>query len=254
MRHDVWLPVRELTEMNMEMQFAPRHRRFASSFCTRDLTHLDPAAVCRSDRDACKIRNAMCMSKGELSDHCLCRPGSCATSAGVCVEKECTKDVAKVDGAMNAAGGMSQSKAVEQALADQAKLDDSSVDDDQKDVGKNGAKTSLVDVGEPHTGSSSADMNKRALSGLKDVKAGADVSPDAAALKRARGEPKVHEVTKKPPVAEPTKKTPADAKAKSGTSSDDHTRDAGKDRPWRERLKQWAGTQAKRVHEWASRV
>lgn len=81
-----------------------RHRRFASSLLTVDLTHIDPRATCRHDPGSCEVRNAVCDNEAveggsqKPTYHCLCRPGSAAVAAGVCVPDKCTMDVAKVGG------------------------------------------------------------------------------------------------------------------------------------------------------------
>lgn len=111
------------------VEFLPVRRRMASSFCTTDLTQIDPTAMCRSDVDACMVRNAICKSApdkpgSEASFHCVCRPGACAVGAGICVDQKCTMDVAKVEGALGAGNSKQQGQAVEQAQKLQKELDD----------------------------------------------------------------------------------------------------------------------------------
>lgn len=115
--------------LSLDAEFAPLHRRMVSSFCTTDLTKVDPTAICQSRRDACMVRNAVCDSMSltpgnPASFHCVCRPGSCAVSAGVCVERKCTKDVAKVEGALNAGDSKQQDAAIKHAQDEQNKLDE----------------------------------------------------------------------------------------------------------------------------------
>jgi len=77
-------------------EFAAMHRQMATSFCTIDLTKVDPGALCRTRRGSCMVRNAVCDSEPQDGKqptyHCLCRPGSCATISGICVQEQCTSD------------------------------------------------------------------------------------------------------------------------------------------------------------------
>lgn len=123
---------------------AHRHQR-ATSFCTIDLTKVDPGALCKSKRGSCMMRNAVCDSEAagghKPTYHCLCRPGSCATSAGVCVEEKCTKEVAKVlDG-----GAGADSQKAKSALAEQEKLDNA-VPDDKETKGQKSADKKQPDM------------------------------------------------------------------------------------------------------------
>jgi len=75
------------------------------------------------------VRNAICenipiMHGSKASYHCVCRPGSCGVSAGVCVEQKCTKDVAKIEGGLAAGYGPQQKEAILQAEKAQKHLDE----------------------------------------------------------------------------------------------------------------------------------
>lgn len=94
----------DVAKVHVDIPFYSRHRRFASSLLTVDLTHIDPRATCRHDPGSCEVRNAVCDNEAveggsqKPTYHCLCRPGSAAVAAGVCVPDKCTMDVAKVGG------------------------------------------------------------------------------------------------------------------------------------------------------------
>jgi len=114
--------------MEVPLECSVRHQRVASSFCTTDLTKIDTSAICRDHRDACLVRNAVCESiplkpGAKPTFHCVCRPGSCGVSAGVCVEQKCTKDIAKVEGGLSAGNGPQKQAAIKHAQSVQDKLD-----------------------------------------------------------------------------------------------------------------------------------
>lgn len=172
------------------LQVGLGHPRMVSSFCTTDLTDIDQGAICsKSNSRVCAARNAVCEEDAEKpgkmpSYHCVCRPGTCGVGAGLCVDKGCTEDVAKAEGALSVGDGEQKEKAMEHAIKSQRVLDVAGDDEVEGDVVEPAAPKAAAKP-EKQEGPTVDDESGKAPANGANKKAAGDKAPGKDAKKEA---------------------------------------------------------------------